>query len=946
MLPMRPTPHSVYTHLFLSVLALALASGCSPSSSPEPGADGGLDGSVCAAGTTHCGCRPDSDSDGACDRGLVCDAASMLCTRCPADQAGCPCEDDACQGMLVCDSTTSECRDALNCEDIGCMEGQFCSFPALNSDAECSGCEPGMIPAAGGGCEDDPAAHCGTNEGSIVAACLALGRECTSHAAQGATCGDCSDPTFVLAGSMCRAPVECTSLNCTSENRLCVDATPGDDAECGSCRSGYVLVGANCFPDTCSGCTAEHRACVGSGSTTSCGACTSGYVEVDESCEPQRVCAGAGGLDETTCAPAHRTCVEDPNARCAQSCVAGYVWDVVLRACRAPRGCCPGAAGCVSCPGAQQCEEGDLSTDASCSGATCPNGDGLTRDGTCEMCSSGQTSPSLCSDAGFTGDLLRDSGGRCFCEPALGHYLDANGFPVECDQDGDGFIRDEVLRLGLASCDGSSGDASRQARCALNCVDTVELRPERYPIAPSSTLTPDNPLGLFESARNDGAASSPISFYGATRPHPSTVNAFTKLCAENGDFNDNGVSDVSEWHGSTLGSRVTVPSLQETYGSYADYSYFLELHTGIFLPGTTAGACATSADCGSAQPSCRLGVCTGPGTYRISERARDVAYTGGAVPVRYDALSASSDYWSQCGRHTDAYYDVDVAAANAGPGEVPDATVDVGGDFADVSDWMHHHSQYKCVLLTSQAAYASDGRSIQSNPEVVYQPTSGDANCPTTGLCRRHQSGGATEGAAWTLNDVCAISGAGAATSFACTPVDPGTVVPVGVYWAAVRYEAGVPVQGAAAHTYLRGCRNECVELGIAECDNNPENIVASDPTRPWDSERFDCATEAAASFGDAMCGCGQNYAGSTCEIGCPDEELHSRRTIDTEGVLAGEWMCGHPTLSQAITLSGGGYTLRGEVPISAADDTVLSGGGYRLHPSLGAPDDALTRQP
>jgi hypothetical protein len=44
-----------------------------------------------------------------------------------------------------------------------------------------------------------------------------------------------------------------------------------------------------------------------------------------------------------------------------------------------------------------------------------------------------------------------------------------------------------------------------------------------------------------------------------------------------------------------------------------------------------------------------------------------------------------------------------------------------------------------------------------------------------------------------------------------------------------------------------------------------------------------------------------------------------------------GTWLCGNFSGTQGITLEGGGYSLRGKIPYTPVNRTVLTNGNYTL---------------
>jgi hypothetical protein len=159
-----------------------------------------------------------------------------------------------------------------------------------------------------------------------------------------------------------------------------------------------------------------------------------------------------------------------------------------------------------------------------------------------------------------------------------------------------------------------------------------------------------------------------------------------------------------------------------------------------------------------------------------------------------------------------------------------------------------------------------------------------------------------------------------------CQPTAAAGIEP-GLYWMAVGYES-FACSSAVAETptdYVRGCVNECAELTVAACPNY-------DPTTPAGSERYQCDDESRTAFGRLECGCGRNYGGANCEIGCPGDGTLTSEDFSIE-TRSGYWMCGRVLATSGERLSGNGYTLDGYVPLAPADGAELESedGRYTL---------------
>jgi hypothetical protein len=502
-----------------------------------------------------------------------------------------------------------------------------------------------------------------------------------------------------------------------------------------------------------------------------------------------------------------------------------------------------------------------------------------------------------CSAAGETGHVLRKADGVCLCETIDGYFFSLESNTAQpCDNDNDGWITDSAQPV-IESTDPVLRD---NARCNLRRIREIVLENEAG-TRRSFAFGTDFPDGfpLYESARNDGAPSAiPPGPYGDKSLPPRALNSLTKACvSKNGDYNDNGIPDVGEWSGKPLQGRATRNArLQGYYQRYLRFSYFLELHDGWFED-----------DMGSLR-------------YHIRERARTGAPTG--VPVKYPNVDP---YWMRCARHVDRDY-IGMPSSYA------------GADFVEVTqawDGMAHHSQFKCVEIMSETDYGS-AYSREKNPEIVYAPSSvsGFARRATAGAihtCPRSVNAPGVELDAWTANKCSALdattpppSGAGSAgpvfAQVNCLPLGSQGIDP-GVYWTAVGYEnyacESTDFITAKASDYTRGCINECAEIGVKGCKGY-------DPTVPPGSARFTCVDEDRAHFGQLVCGCGRNYGGSSCEIGCPGESALMVANFSI-ALRKGYWMCGGTQASSDPSLKGGNYSLFGYVPVAPGGSDVLT---------------------
>ncbi len=918
---------------------------CDLATNTCPPADCG-DGSE---GTVGCMCRA---TDPACDDGAVCRGG--LCASCNNAMEGCPCEDGACVGLVCGDGT---CRRSLTCSEAGCVPNQRCEPSTSTRDAEClRECEPGFVwDATAGTCLEVRGTTCTEGAPSdITPMCRDRNRVCM-ETATGARCGACLSGRVEDEGE-CRAPLTCADLSCSTLQRACVTGSPGVDATCGACLPGYVSGSGGCVPDATANCTegaagsilatcrAQNRECGLVGGTTTCTSCVGGYVEDPASgaCVERRTCA------ELACAAQNRDCVEGPPAQCT-TCSCGFV-DDGAGGCRARRTCAESA-----CAPTQSCRD-DGCGDAMCDGPICtPTQTWDMYSASCVEC------PVSCTDGtpseGETGNVAPGTvfvgagvPGVCICETQPGYFYsrEAGSGTFPCDADGDGWVR-QTARSSIESTDAV---LRAQARCTVHRVSSVNLEgdaPERR--THSETLP--TPLVLYESLRNDDPAqldlapATEVPSYGTRRLRARELNSMTKACVgPAADHNHNFVADVAEYAGiafPTGGGVSEVPTaLRSSYEQYTRFSYFVELHEGAFVPDDPTAY--------GSRPA------TGPhyvdGVYRIAERPRALAASLGGVPVNYGraASDPSVNHYRECRRHRDADYGTVTTMATG---------FDLAAHVADGEAVMTHHSQYRCLQVVDDTTWSAADlsrnrhlarlRDLQLPSQyavnlcsVTGEPVPGDGPlnpdspllvCSVSDTLPPLSINQVVWGAVEYVHGVTPRAGETLLPSISCTSsadcfdgmtcvagtcqgrseitCDPMRSCPSGLRC----------VEGyCRASGYVRGCVDECTEHGLLppaeQCSGIGTPGVACEADR--------------ANFGQVQCGCGRNYGGASCEVGCPTPEL----MLDPSYAISprsGYWMCGHFAASDGRVLSNGTYTLRGEVPLTATDGVPLVGGPYTL---------------
>jgi len=819
------------------------------------------------------------------------DASDSGSQGCVAGTAGCACvAGGTCTvSGIVCDSTTSQCRAAATCSEAHCVTGQYCALASSGGYACSEGsCEPGFQWSSGSKtCVRVSGASCsGGLPSSIATDCAALHRECVTTAAS-AQCGACS-AGFVARGSECVPAATCDEAMCDRVHRACESTASGP--QCGACLPDFELVGGECVVDpACADCSAAHRVCTDDGSGVfSCGDCDVGYVNNGGQCELPPSC------QDLDCAAQHRTCSEAPSAHCDDACVAGYSWN----------------------PATSLCEPT----------TSCPSGQGW--NGTsCIVCAGGAAVRACDTNGGEIDMRLATSGGYCICATQPGYFVNQQTYRASpCDQDGDGWVTDQAID----SIEHTERVYRENARCSLRTIDRVLLVPEGSARVASASrfVTLAQPLPLYESPQNDGQTFAGLPAHVGypgdvafprteSSPHsawdPRTINSLTKACVSaNEDVNDNGLYDVEEG-GGLAAVRALSTNGKRYFTEYTRFAYFVELHDGWFIQniGEQYGA------------------------YVIRERSRDAA-----TPSHVSLAPPAGEYWNTCTRHTDRDYQ---AAANT----APVAPRRAGGDLTEfnVGGWqgMVHHSQLKCVLVSSESDYKSDPThpTAATAPSHVFSPDATNLGPNTVARAATYTSYNPVQitietdasvwpGLPWTLHgcrldSVAPIvpSGVGVSTVnprfpvFAC-----GDAIPVAAdanrqaVWAVVGFEQ------ANSDTYYRGCINECKELTKAACpqfDASVSDRVACDPG-PTD-------------FGRLVCGCNAHYAGvdettfdPTCELACADPYLHLSSGFDYR-TRAGYWLCGDIATSVTVAGAVGGYSsFSGYVPSATTDGTIMSG--------------------
>ena len=596
----------------------------------------------CTPGEAECVCDL-----GACDPGLTCGVG--ICRECPTDAAGCPCDDGVCSGDLACESGT--------CQPGSCLQVE-CGEHVL--------------------CDDDDG----------TAACL----------------NDCESDYLWDAELMgCVPDVSCDPGNlldtCDGENRVCVDTADG--AECGECKSGF----AEDENDDCvalpacevAACADANRACVVDGDSATCGACVSGYIELGDTCHVASTvdCGDGDNSLKPVCDAASADCVELSGGGANCVCPSPLVRDPETQSCvTAPT--CADSSECSSYPGTV-CAVPPGGSEARCVEPRCgPLEAGVAGEAwndstdSCVLCAA-------CVGEGTTGLIwpFTDNGGVCLCESNPGYFFNTDGrranFP--CDADDDGWLT-ETARSAMDSSDSA---VRLNARCDLRTIDRVVLhndygqsRTLRFPVV--SGFFHDM-LPLYEGADtdvdDDDATKRPA--YGGRRFDASELNPFTRACVTaRADYNDNGVSDVTEHQDLASG---LVP--------FARFTYFVEQHYGYY----------EAPDSGE------------HGSYHIHERSRCAEET---FPFGYDRAadthSTEGPYWRSCFRRR--------------AGDYTDRPRRLGVDFQEWSPAGELPRPENVALPPPGAALEPDHGVCDPRPEFdATRPCTGDSDCRVDEAC-------------------------------------------------------------------------------------------------------------------------------------------------------------------------------------------------------------------
>jgi len=861
----------------------------------------------CVAGAVGCPC-----DDGLCDADLFCDDDS-LCMVCDADGIGCPCTiEGGCANDLICDVESDEddaplvCRAEYTCDDDRCGDYQLCADDEDpdGEDAEClEACDDGWDwDAETGGCIVYVGPNCTPGERrSEYETCLAENRECIEGDGT-AACGECLDFYLDDDGGSCRAVLTCDDLadTCAAELRDCTDATATTDAFCGDCTDGTVLDGEACVvpADTCGEgeysiaetCSAALRECLpnidegGTLETAACGDCLEGYAETDEG-----DCATSSFCEDLGCDLLGRSCAGDPFAACGDC-----EGDLVPSDADDPLSLCRDALTCddIDC-GDEYCFVSETGGDAFCA-TTCEDGFALDAYGTCVECAI-SCSADTEGATGRTWPVTRDGSDVCVCETESGWFLDPSraALPQPCDGDGDGWVRESAA----AFVESEDSVIAENARCDVRSVGSFTLQNEwqqtlELHICGTDLVADEDmdvdcdsvtPIELYEPDEldDDDAIEALTGFFpsyannGVGRVlYAAEMNPLTKACvSEIGDHNANEVADVEEHQTMDAPDGVTFDEAQQVW---VQMGYFIELAHGYHqtrpLEDYDTWTIVESSRCDDGE----------------AERPFALGYASGGT----------SEYWRQCSRTRAASYDAATDTvgtdfqryscdATSGRCDLPSIPIDAdsrddetlvdrglceGADLPPEDGvWrgMNHASQFQCVVLAESATEA-----WEFALDDVYDGATGDWEFNSCGLACADA----------TCTDDCADGDCGSSVAADTNP-DAAIVTcdqvaspdDGDVGFVAARYRDAE----AGGYTYDRGCIDEW-EVWAELCPG-----YADPASLPEGSDDVVIGDGLSTDFGRLTCGCGENYGGATCEIGCPTAAV-----TDDYDVGSGWWLC------------------------------------------------------
>ncbi|MBN2802959.1 MAG: hypothetical protein JXR91_07680 [Deltaproteobacteria bacterium] len=787
----------------------------------------------------------DSESDTSEDTDM-----EKICSKTPG-LPGCPCQfSSECNDGLVCDDEDLICREPVDCLEVDCGTSGICQ-PFFGSDAIClKTCQPGFepdseftqcVPVTGLSCVRG-------SSNSIYEECKELLRGCV-ESNETAQCGDCFFG-YVLDNGVCVPQEDCVEAGCSDSNMTCIPAGEGHSAVCDECSPGFVEVDGVCKSDLAASCTGTgnikddcdelYRYCnsgtADSGAT--CGKCIDGYFEnfATGACELETDC------ETLKCKGSNQICEYLPNATCTD-CVEGFVKNIIS-------GICEKALTCdeLNCTDGADCEPATKTSDAFCFDNHGCGNDKLwsSKLESCVQC------PVCGDDEGeesYRWPELTEGSDRCICTTKDGYFFsDSSDLQVyPCDNDGDGWVRSDA-RSAIEKPEGSP--LKENARCHFRSINRFILENEQGKITEEKL---DFPAYLYEPTRLDDdyhIMANPDDFpaYNANSRqfYARELNPLTKACvSRKGDFNNNGISDVTEWQQQLSGTGEW-----KDVKDFLPFTFFLELNNSWYEDTDKGGA------------------------YHIQEKSRfREAFPEDHVPVSYP-VDKDGDYWQECTVLADSWFDSSSSVQ------------DLGMDFArNIDAKMNLHSQFKCSIF------------------ATVEPKDRETEAQTTITKQEIEEGYYFINSCYV--DPVSIESLSDDTNpwspqINCFTVDDVENMENGdVAWAAVGYfdynDGYKDPTDPEQPSYVRGCVNECAyapELcpGYnSACSSDDPDILECNPSRNM------CDGQT-GNYGKINCGCGLSYANSDQGLGVCGTGCIYHAVADTDMTpldRAGAWNCG-----------------------------------------------------
>jgi hypothetical protein len=894
--------------------------GCA--SSDECDASAGGAGLICVAGQCT-SCRNDSNCKPYGDGAICWDR------RCQAVES---CADDVCDTPPTgtCDGKTAirysavgQCAQgecAYDSDERQCANDESCVNGECFSDALCDDVV----------CDTPPAPGCDEIKTNDV----------ISYGSQG-SCQPGGSCTYPETRSSCADGDVCTNGVCYAAGDACA-GFQCDAPSAGTCSEQNGQVTATSYRGVCDSSTGV-ALCDNSPTETTCtinevcleGACLDWCHEDVKICDtpPANTCVDNGGVATNyapigTCNPGSGQCeyTRTADGYSEVFCADNY------------KECSDGAA-TASCGG---CLQGSTPVGGECEPPECGDNEFASTLG-------GNVG---CLPCDCTGDKVMTSAackenpnhrGQPLCEPKAGYFVvredaaagatDPNAYIENCDSDMDGWVTAEADTIAnLISKPDRMAEENllvEYFKCNVRVVNMVKLINDR---CEELVLELSREVKLWENRSLDklnqtGTSEREHNPEGFEATH---LNPLTKGCStDKADYNNNDTIDIAE-------AATAIQAVNGGYtisndeGFFDNFSYFMELYDGYYVgDNNNVRSCSSPAD-----PAC--------GTYVIKEKPRAGslgcdATAQNQVPIKYhaDAYMEGNDYWQRCERRDDSTFTAGMSKAGHDfAGLVRNPSASFSGLF--------HHSQYKCVQINNGAKESLEtvpGAAPEVKLDDLYADPGSSAISPEVIRAankKAYQWNKCTKGA-----ERARMGNATNSTlpGFDCTADNPGSGLvsapaDAAVGWVAVRYiDYGIREQSDPSSQYIvgpdyiRGCVNECEDAYTppASCFNE---------SFPRQGGR--CSGDV-HNFGELLCGCGTNYGGPGCQVGCPadyvrisdDFNLANRKNTNVSEPAPNIWMCMRPVSSygalEATGAAGESITLRGRVPISATNRQELS---------------------